>query len=208
MVARIRAQATSALNTTPEQRIAQIQAHPPIEQTGNTIRIGVTADDPLYRNVSISYELSVPAQTRVQARTGSGDIGIAMTAGQVQARTGSGDINVLGTSGSLDAHTGSGDVHAGRIAGSMTASTGSGDIEAAETGGAPVEMRTGSGDVRLGLAGDAAFTVDVHTGSGSIHTTHPITVNGTTGRNRLEGTVRGGGPTVLIRTGSGSVTIN
>jgi hypothetical protein len=69
-------------------------------------------------------------------------------------------------------------------------------------------MKTGSGDVRLGLPEDAAFTLDVHTGSGGIHTTHPITINGTRGRNRLEGTVRGGGPTVLIRTGSGSVTIN
>lgn len=207
VVGRIRAQASGPADT-PEQRVSQIQAHPPVEQTGNSLRIGLTTNDPLYRNVRISYELIVPAHTKVQARSGSGDIGIALTAGDVDARTGSGDINVLGTSGSFEAHTGSGDVRAGRIAGPMKASTGSGDIEAAQAGQAPVEMRTGSGDVRLGLANDAAFTVDIHTGSGSIHTTHPITVNGTRARNRLEGTVRGGGPTVLIRTGSGSVTVN
>jgi len=210
VVARIRA-GSNSMSGTPEQRIAQIQAHPPIEQTGNAIRIGVTNginNDPLYRNVRITYEVTVPAQTRVQANSGSGNIGIALTAEAVDARTGSGDINVLGNSGSFEAHTGSGDVRVGRVAGPMKASTGSGSIQAAQTAAEAVEMRTGSGDVTLGMAEDAAFTVDVHTGSGSIRTVHPIVMNGRQGRNQLEGTVRGGGPTVRIRTGSGSVSIN
>jgi hypothetical protein len=193
----------------PEQRMAQIQAHPPVEQAGNAIHIGLSInDDPLYRNVSISYELVVPAQTQVRARSGSGDIDIALTAANVDARTGSGDINVLGTSGRFDAHTGSGDVRAGKVAGAMNASTGSGDIEAVQTGEGPVQIHTGSGDVNLRMAENAAFNLNVHTGSGSIHTSHPISVLGTHSRNRLEGSVRGGGPEVEIRTGSGSVEIN
>jgi hypothetical protein len=206
VIGHIRAQDT--VGDTPENRVAQIQAHPPVEQAGNSVRVGITNDPVLYRNVRISYELVVPAQTKVHARSGSGDIGIAMTAGDVEAKTGSGDINVLGSSGSFVAQTGSGDVHAGRIAGPMKASTGSGDIEAAQTVHAPVDMRTGSGDVTLSLAGDAAFNLSVHTGAGSIQTTHPVDVTGTRGRRSLEGTVRGGGPSVAIRTGSGSVTIN
>jgi hypothetical protein len=209
VIGRIRAQASvPGTGPSPEQRVAQIQAHPPVEQTGNSLRIGVTGDDPLYRNVSISYELVVPAHTKVQARSGSGDIGIALTAGDVEAKTGSGDINVLGTAGSFMAQTGSGDVHAGRIAGPMKATTGSGDIDAAQTVQGPVEMRTGSGNVTLSLSNDAAFNLNVRTGSGSIHTVHPVTVLGARRRNRLEGTVRGGGPPVDITTGSGSVTIN
>jgi DUF4097 and DUF4098 domain-containing protein YvlB len=90
----------------------------------------------------------------------------------------------------------------------MTASTGSGDIEAAQTAPGGVEMRTGSGDVRLDLPAEAAFTLDVQTGSGSIRTSQPVTSIGNHRRNRLEGTVRGGGPSVVVRTGSGSVTIN
>jgi hypothetical protein len=207
IAARVRAESTIG-GAAAEQRVAQIQANPPIEQTGNSIRIGVTHNDPLYRNVQISYEVTVPAQTKVAARSGSGNIGIALTAEAVDARTGSGDINVLGASGSFEAHTGSGNVRVGRVAGALKASTGSGNIEAGQAAPQEVEMRTGSGDVSLGMADEAAFTVNVHTGSGSIRTTHPITLNGSHGRNRLEGTVRGGGPTVFIRTGSGSVSIN
>jgi hypothetical protein len=211
LIGRIRARSTG-FGDKPEQRMAEIQAHPPIEQAGNSLRIGFTNpgtdDDPLYRNVRISYELVVPAQTQVQARSGSGDINVALTAANVDARTGSGDINVLGTSGRFEAHTGSGDVHAGKIAGPLKATTGSGDIAAAQTVEAPVQMQTGSGDVTLSLAENAAFNVDVHTGSGSIATTHQVTLLGTRSRHRLEGTVRGGGPVVEIRTGSGSVEIN
>jgi Toastrack DUF4097 len=206
VVAHVKAQA-SVLGDTPEARIAQIQARPPIEQAGNAVRIGVQHDDPLYRNVSISYELTVPAHTKVLARSGSGDVSIAITADEVDARTGSGDINVVGTSGRFEAHTGSGDVRAGRVAGAIKASTGSGDVEAAQTVAAPIEVRTGSGDVTMSVPDGAAFTLDVHTGSGAIRTSQPV-ANSARGRNSLEGTVRGGGPTVLIRTGSGSVTID
>src|SRR5204862_6862349 len=58
LIGRIRAR-SSELGDRPEQRMAQIQAHPPVEQAGNAIHIGVTNDDPLYRNVRISYELVV-----------------------------------------------------------------------------------------------------------------------------------------------------
>jgi DUF4097 and DUF4098 domain-containing protein YvlB len=187
--------------------VNQIQVNPPVTQKGNAVHIGATGDDPLYRNVAISYEVVVPARTKVQARSGSGDIGIALNAAELDARTGSGDINVLGAAGNFSAQTGSGDVHAGRIAGAITASTGTGDIDAEQTVQGPVQIRTGSGDVTLKLASDAAFSLSVRTGSGSIHTSHPI-ADSSRQRNRLEGVVRGGGPAVEIKTGSGDVTIN
>ena len=200
-----------ARGNNPQQRVEQIRADPPVTQSGNTVHIGAPGNasrDPLYQNVTIDYEVVVPANTKVQARSGSGDIGIAMNAAGVDARTGSGDINVLGAAGDFLAQTGSGDVHAGRIAGAMKASTGSGDIQAEQTAPGPVQMETGSGDIILKLPTEAAFTLSVRTGSGSISTTHPLASSGSRNGNRLDGTVRGGGPPVDIRTGSGDVTIN
>jgi DUF4097 and DUF4098 domain-containing protein YvlB len=194
-------------NSDAQQRVDQIKANPPVTQNGNAVHIGVTGNDSLYQNVSISYEVVVPANAKVQARSGSGDIGVALNAAELDARTGSGDINVLGAAGSFSAQTGSGDVHAGRIAGPITASTGSGSIDAEQTVQGPVQIKTGSGDVTLKLASDAAFSLSVRTGSGSIHTSHPI-ADSSRERNRLEGFVRGGGPAVEIKTGSGDVTIN
>jgi hypothetical protein len=210
---------------TPAARVAQIQAHPPIEQNGNTVRVGNTANDPLYQNVSISYELVVPASTQVRAQsgsgsesigslrgpvdaqTGSGSISLAQTGGDVRAMTGSGDIDVERIDGALDAQTGSGHVRVGAVAGAVKAHTGSGRIEITQTGRGNVDLETGSGGVTLGLPNDAAFALNVHTGSGSIHTTQPLMAQGANSRHHLQGTVRGGGASVTIRTGSGSVQI-
>ena len=195
----------------PQKTVAQIQANPPVTQTGNTVHIGLAQADSnhgFFDNVSISYDVTVPAHTKVQARSGSGDIGVAFNADGVEARTGSGDINVVGATGGFLAQTGSGDVRAGRISGALKASTGSGDIDAEQTTPGPVQLHTGSGDVTLKLPGEAGFSLNVHTGSGSIKTSQAVASIGSRDRHRLEGTVRGGGPPVEIRTGSGSVTIN
>ena len=47
-------------------RVRRIEANPPIEQNGNSIRIGQMRDDDLYRNVSISYEVTGEGEPVVQ----------------------------------------------------------------------------------------------------------------------------------------------
>ena len=78
----------------PAERVRKVEAAPPITQEGNVIRIGETNDDPKYRNVSISYELVVPANTRLDAQTGSGSQTIGSVDGAVRAQTGSGSIGI------------------------------------------------------------------------------------------------------------------
>jgi hypothetical protein len=113
----------------PAERVRRVEAAPPIEQAGNVIRIGDTHDDPVYRNVSISYELRVPANTRVTAHTGSGSQAIGSINGAVRAQTGSGSIRVERTGGSLHAQTGSGNIQADAVGGEVRAHTGSGSVE-------------------------------------------------------------------------------
>ena len=69
-------------------------------------------------------------------------------------------------------------------------------------------LRTGSGSITIDFPDDAAFELDARAGSGGVRRDHPLTVTGTARHGRLEGTVRGGGPTVTLRTGSGGITIN
>src|SRR5690349_5441353 len=56
-----------------DEKIRRIEQNPPVEQVGNTIHIGRNEDRELMRNISIDYDLTVPAQTRLTSRTGSGD---------------------------------------------------------------------------------------------------------------------------------------
>src|SRR5690242_17892353 len=54
-----------------EDKIHRIEQNPPIEQQGNIIHIGRSGDRDLLHNISIDYDLTVPAQTRLTSQTGS-----------------------------------------------------------------------------------------------------------------------------------------
>jgi Putative adhesin len=165
-----------------ESRVRQIESNPPIEQNGNTIHIG-RIDHGLTHNISISYEITVPRQTRVHSETGSGDQTVDSIAGpldastgsgslrlskigaEVHAHTGSGDIELDGVQGSIHAGTGSGSIHATNISGGAVASTGSGNVKVEQSAAGDVDIETGSGDVEVaGVKGGAR----VSTGSGTI----------------------------------------
>jgi hypothetical protein len=191
----------------PAERVKRVESAPPISQNGNIIRLGDTRDDPMYRNVAISYELIVPANTRLNAQTGSGSQTIGSLDGEVRAQTGSGSIRIARTGGSLHAQTGSGHIEAESVGGEVRAQTGSGSVDVRQIVRGDVNVQTGSGSVSLSLPPDAAFTLDAQTGSGSITTSQPLTVQGRVRRNHVTGTVRGGGNSVHVRTGSGSIAI-
>lgn len=166
-----------------EQRIHQIESNPPIEQNGNTIRIGHIQDRELTRNISISYDLTVPAETKLRSASGSGDeriqgingpaeatsgsgsLQISNIGADTRARSGSGDIELQSIRGGVNASTGSGSIHATGIAGGITASSGSGDVRVEQTAAGDVEIGTGSGTVEVRGANGA---VHVQTGSGNI----------------------------------------
>jgi DUF4097 and DUF4098 domain-containing protein YvlB len=183
VVAQIRAHRGFWNSRSAEERVRALEANPPIAQNGQSIRLGDIEDRELRRNVSISYELTVPANTRlrsrsgsgsvsiesiqgpVEARTGSGRIAIGRIAGTVVAETGSGSIAVLGATQGLNARTGSGSVEARDLAGPVEAHSGSGTIRVAYTGAGDGEFSTGSGGISVvGLRG----RMRAHAGSGSI----------------------------------------
>lgn len=165
------------------EKIKRIQANPPIEQQGNTIHIGKIDDRELQQNVSIDYDLTVPAQTKVNSQTGSGDqnisdVQLALTArtgsgnitvddigADVHIRSGSGDLKITTVKGALDAETGSGNIHARGVAGGVSANAGSGEIEVEQVASGSVRVGTGSGNLKLrGVRG----ALKAETGSGDI----------------------------------------
>jgi DUF4097 and DUF4098 domain-containing protein YvlB len=147
-----------------ENEIRQIEQHPPIEQNGNSIRIGRFVGMSLH-NISISYELAVPAQTRLRSSSGSGDQRISGIQGPVDASSGSGTITIADLGGDSRVRAGSGDIELRSIRGRIQASAGSGSIRGTLISG-PVSAQTGSGDIRVRELGTG--DISVSTGSGSI----------------------------------------
>ena len=170
----------------PQERVRQIEKDPPIEQSGNRIEVGPKRSNDGWNGISISYEITVPASTRLMARSGSGDLEVSEVAGPVEASTGSGNIRVGRVNGDVAVRTGSGDVDLAG-AGSARASTGSGNITAMGIRG-DLEARTGSGDLTLGQNGKGR--VDVSTGSGDIDllgASGPLHVRSGSGDIEVEG---------------------
>lgn len=207
-----------------EQRVQEIANNPPIEQTGNIVRIGQRHEN--YHNISIDYDIEAPANAFLEANSGSGDInddGVGQNAklgtgsGSIHAtglqggfvtNTGSGNIYVEQTGqGDVKAQTGSGSVELKGVHGSLHAGTGSGNIKIAGTPTSDWKLETGSGSVEF-WAGNASFTLDASTGSGSVHTDQEMAVQGSFDRHHITGKVHGGGPTVRIETGSGDIRVH
>ncbi len=207
-----------------EERVHEIANNPPIEQTGNIVRIGAHHEN--LRNVSIDYDIQAPADAFLEASSGSGDVNDDGIGQDAKLSTGSGSIRATGLRGSFKVDTGSGDIYAEQtgdgdvkaqtgsgsvelknIHGSLRAGTGSGDIKIS---GAPTgdwRLETGSGSVEF-WPGSTGFTLDASTGSGSVHTDHEMQVQGSFDRHHITGKINGGGPTVRIQTGSGDVKIH
>ena len=148
----------------------------------------------------------------IHLQTGSGDVRAHEISGPVRGGTGSGDIEVQETgSGDIDLRTGSGNITARGIQGAFRAEAGSGDITAEGTQTGAWEVRTGSGNVRVRLPANASFDANLSTSSGTLDVNAPITMT-VQGRvqethKSIVGKVRGGGPLLSLRTGSGDIHI-
>lgn len=220
IVGHVKANRGSFSMTSPEERVQEVVNHPPIEQVGNIVRVGKGV-----RNVSIDYDVTAPKDSELMANSGSGDLRIQSVGknaklstgsgsieadglrGNVSLETGSGDIKAqLMESGDVKAGTGSGSIHLAGVQSALKAETGSGDIEVQGRPGSNWKVGTGSGSISLNT-GNASFTIDASTGSGSIKSDIPLAMEGSLSRHHVTAKANGGGPLVRIETGSGSIRI-
>ncbi len=190
-----------------ERRAREVQANPPIHQTGNSIRIERVADGWMWNGLSISYDVVVPAETKLRARTGSGGESVEGIRGPVDATTGSGRIRISRIEQDANARTGSGTIELDAVRGRVDAHTGSGSIRIAEVNGA-VAAHTGSGHIGLRIRPDLGFELHAHTGSGGVTVNPPLTTQSSYERRHdVRGRIRGGGPMLELSTGSGGIRI-
>ncbi|MGE5646199.1 MAG: DUF4097 family beta strand repeat-containing protein [Acidobacteriota bacterium] len=207
-----------------EARIRRIEQDPPVEQTGNKVRIGYLKDRDLLHNISIRFEILTPPDSSVRARADSGGIQVAGVRGPADCQSDSGGIDVddIGSDvrvaadsggirirnirGAVSARADSGGVEALGVAGAVDIQTDSGGVQVAQTAAAPVRIRADSGGARVKLAPGAGYDVTASAGSGRI-TVQELTVRGTIRPNHAEGKIRGGGPLVDVSVDSGNVHI-
>jgi len=165
----------------PQKRLDDTVATPPVEQRGDTIRVG--ADFSHLRNVSIAYTIQVPHETEVESNVASGAQNIRDLRGPVKVHAASGTIRVekidraadLSTaSGSVTANDVGNDVQVSSASGNVTVSNVQGDVRVKAIAGVirvshpggRVEGDTASGEVEIQ---DAANDVTAHAASGRVY---------------------------------------
>ena len=208
-----------------EDRVRDIAANPPIEQTGSILRVGGHMEN--MHNISIDYEIQAPAKSFLDASSGSGDVIDSGVGVNARLNTGSGTIHATGLQESFTIGTGSGDIYAEQsgtgdvkaetgsgtielknISGGLKAQTGSGDIKLTGQPKSDWRVTTGSGSVEL-WPDRSAFTLDASTGSGDIKTDREMLVQGSIeSHHHITGKINGGGPMVRVETGSGDIRVH
>jgi hypothetical protein len=159
-------------------RIRQLERNPPVEQTGNHIRIGYVRDRDLLKGISMRLEIETPADTHVRAHADSGRVRVEGIRGpadchtdsggielydigsDVRATADSGGIHVKHINGSAFAHVDSGGIDATEVAGTIDAQADSGGIRVGQTTPAPIRARADSGGVTVQLASTGGYDVD------------------------------------------------
>ena len=150
--------------------------------------------------------------SEIRLHTGSGNVDASEISGPFTAEAGSGDIRAEEKgSGDVRVHTGSGTVELRGVKGTLWAESGSGDVNISGTNTGTWEVRTSSGNVEIELPHGSGFDLDASAGSGNVVVDRPVTmtIQGDLekAQHTIRGKVDGGGPQLMVHTGSGDIRI-
>jgi DUF4097 and DUF4098 domain-containing protein YvlB len=181
-------------------------------------------------HASVRVEVHMPENADLTVHSGDGSVEADSITGNVDVTTGDGSITVQGAKGTMRFHSGDGHIEARGLDGSVDASAGDGHINlegrfdalSIRTGDGSVSARalagskvatnwtihTGDGSVDLEVPGDLQANLDASTHDGHISMGLPVTVEGSFSSSSIHGKLNGGGATLSIRTGDGSIHLS
>lgn len=145
----------------------------------------------------------------IEGRTSGGGIQLARFKGDADLSTSGGSISVDDGTGRLSLKTSGGGISVEQHSGQVTASTSGGSIRVALTSAPTGENRltTSGGGITVTVPADSRLDINAATSGGGVSTNLPVTVSGAMERNRLIGSVNGGGTPLHLRTSGGSIRI-
>ena len=162
----------------------------------------------------------------IDAETSGGDITVTACEGTLDVETSGGRIEASGGSGSLRAQTSGGAVTVANFAGDTKVESSGGRLRLAnisgklsgETSGGAIDailsspvagdvrLETSAGAIRVLAPTNAALTLDAETSAGDV-TSDFSTANTQASRDSLKGTINGGGRSLHLRSGAGTIFI-
>jgi hypothetical protein len=140
-------------------------------------------------NISVNFEITVPAGTRVDLDTGAGN------------------IRVEGLSAEVVAHTGAGNVDVSDAAGRAILDTGAGNVTYEGIPEGDCRYETGAGNINLSLPAEVDVEVVLSTGIGSIDADE-FEIDGEVSRRSIDGIIgTGARGRIEADTGAGNIDL-
>ena len=175
----------------------------------------------------LHIEVRMPKDADLQVRTGDGSIKANNVNGTIDLHSGDGSLTVGSLKGSIRLHTGDGSIDASDLDGKCDATSGDGrirlagrfDVLSARSGDGSVgvealhgskldsgwSITSGDGSIDVAVPADLPANIEASSGDGRITSDIPITMEGVMSKSRVRGKMNGGGSTLTIHTGDGSI---
>lgn len=162
---------------------------------GNTISLRTSGGNVQAENLIGTIEL----------RTSGGSVVIKESEGSMDARTSGGRITVENSRGEIDLRTSGGNISLTNLRGSVSARTSGGNIRTnmLEVAG-NVDMRTSGGSIFIDVPAGQGYDIDLRGGRVNVALEN---FTGSSERNRITGSMNGGGSKIHARTSGGSVNV-
>jgi len=168
----------------PHKRLDDTLSNPPIEQRGDTIRIGKEMSH--LRNLTIAYTIQVPHDTEIDTSVASGAQTIRNVRGPVKTKAASGSIRVEKIDRDADLSTASGSISASDVGSDARVSSVSGSVDVSNVKG-DVRAKAIAGVIEVLNPGDR---VEAETASGSVEirgAAHDVKAHAASGRISVQG---------------------
>jgi hypothetical protein len=183
------------------------------QQSGDRVELDVKVPAMHFNlgNRWVKIELEVPAATAADIHTSDGNIRSDGLRGGTRLVTHDGNIEGESFDGTLEASSGDGNIRVRGRFDALNLRSGDGNIDAEVRPGSRMAgawtLHSGDGRVSLRLPESFAADLEAHTGDGHITVDLPLTTSGGIRENTVSGKLSGGGPTLTIHTGDGSIHV-
>ena len=143
-------------------------------------------------NAAASFQVELPTDVKVDARTMTGSISVAGITGGVDARTVNGSINISHVAGPIEAKATNGSIEA------VVDSVGEDD---------PIVLEGVNGSMTAVLPADLEAQVQLSTVNGGIRSDFAVTTEGELSKHRLRGQIGSSSREVVLKTVNGNVSL-
>lgn len=181
------------------------------EQDGNDIKVQGDKNSSWAgwgnTSLSIKYIVKVPEAYNLDLNTGGGSIGVEDIRGDIKAFTSGGSIDLGSIVGDVDVKTSGGSIRVEDVAGNLEARTSGGSVKASLSKQVTdsAKLITSGGSIVARLTPSMAVDLMASTSGGQVRS--EFDVDGTVKKNKIKGSINGGGPELTLRTSGGSVSI-